>query len=288
VIQEFAPAKLNLYLHVGGVRSDGLHDLKSLFVFAEDGDIVKAASADTLSLTIVGPFASALERFPPEANLIWKAARLLQDYSKTDYGAAITLDKRLPIAAGIGGGSADAAAALRALKRLWRIDISNEALSKLAFRLGADVPACLSGAPVLVSGAGEVLKKGPVLPPLWACLVNPLVETPTGRIFRAFDAANPYPPVPSSPTLSGPTYASVQDMMATSRNDLQPAGLAHAPVIETVIAKLQDAPGALCARMSGSGATCFALFASKSAAEAATKRARGDGWWAMASSIILR
>ena len=169
MIVETAPAKINLYLHVGPLRGDGLHELASLFVFAYDGDIVTAAPSSDLSLTINGPFASALDGFPVTSNLVWRAADLLRHRFGVGDGAALTLEKNLPIAAGIGGGSADAAAALRALRKLWLLDISDVALAALSFELGADVPACLARAPVNVTGAGEILAPGPVLPPLWIC-----------------------------------------------------------------------------------------------------------------------
>jgi 4-diphosphocytidyl-2-C-methyl-D-erythritol kinase len=175
-----APAKINLYLHIGPLRADRLHDLASLFVFAHDGDVIRVEAAKDLSLKVTGPYAPLLKDLPPEKNLVYRAAELLAREADVRAGAAITLEKHLPVAAGVGGGSADAAAALRALVKLWNVNISETALSRLAFRLGADVPACLARAPVNVSGAGERIEKGPVLPPLWIALVNPRVEMPTG------------------------------------------------------------------------------------------------------------
>lgn len=289
MIVETAPAKINLYLHVGPVREDGLHELASLFVFAEDGDRVTAAPSDNLTLEVTGPFAAALADLPPEDNLVLRAAARLRDACGATSGATLTLEKNLPVAAGVGGGSADAAAALRALARLWNADISEDALVRLAFALGADIPACLAGAPVNVSGAGEHMAPGPVLPPLWICLANPGVETPTGPIFRAFDEARPAPPAPqfaefsSSQTLSD--YDALQTALAASRNDLQPFAIEGAPVIADVIEVLGSAPGVLTARMSGSGATCFALFDSETKARRAEREARERGWWTMASRL---
>ncbi len=287
MICEKAPAKINLYLHVGPIRPDGLHALRSLFVFTEDGDSIAVEKARDISLTIAGSAAGALEDLPPQKNLVWKAAELLRNECGVLEGAAITLEKKLPVAAGIGGGSADAAAALRALKKLWGIDISNEALAQLAFRLGADVPACLSAAPLSVAGAGEDLSPGPALPPLWACLVNPGVDMPTGPVFQAFDVANPSPAEPDAPPLDAASYDALRQLLSQTRNDLQPAAEAGAPEIAAVVAMLGQSDGALAARMSGSGATCFGLFTAAADAEGAASTARQFGWWAMASPLIL-
>lgn len=286
MIQETAPAKINLYLHVGPLRRDRLHDLRSLFVFAGGGDVVTAEPARDLSLAVTGPFAGPLLRDPVEGNLVMRAARALRQACGAGAGARLTLDKRLPIASGVGGGSADAAAALRALMKLWRVEMSGDRLRALAFSLGADVPACLSRAPVLVSGAGERLSRAPGLPPLAVCLVNTRVAMPTGPVFRAFDAAavRPAPPRdPSFANLSG--IDGVRALIAASRNDLEPVAIAREPSVRQAIEILSAAPGALPARMSGSGATVFALFAARTAAARAAQAMRGRGWWAMDASV---
>ena len=286
MIVEMASAKINLYLHVGPVRDDGLHELASLFVFAEDGDCISAAPSEDLSLDVTGPFASALADLPQEDNLVLRAAAQLRETYGVTIGAALTLEKNLPVAAGIGGGSADAAAALRALVRLWDVELAEDDLVRLAFSLGADIPACLAGAPVNVTGAGEEMAAGPVLPPLWVCLVNPGVETPTGPIFRAFDAAHPAPAAPGlAPSRMLSEYDALQAMLTAARNDLQPFAVEGAPVIAEVLEVLEKAPGALVARMSGSGATCFALFDTETKALRAEGEARGRGWWTMASRL---
>ena len=289
MITETAPAKINLYLHVGPVRADGLHELASLFVFAEEGDRVSAAPSEDLSLEVTGPFAPALAGLAAADNLVLRAAARLREACGATAGAALTLEKTLPVAAGIGGGSADAAAALRALRRLWAVDMDEAALAGLAFSLGADIPACLAGRPVNVGGAGERMAPGPLLPPLWICLVNPGVETPTGPIFRAFDGANPAPPAPAFAPLAtacGPVgYAALKAALDGARNDLQPFAVDGAPVIADVLDTLARAPGGFCARMSGSGATCFALFEAEAPARRAAEDARGEGWWAMASRV---
>ncbi len=287
MIQERAPAKINLYLHVGPVRGDGLHEIQSLFVFTEDGDMVTAEDAPDFSLKVGGPFAGAIADLPAQENLVLKAATLLRDELGVANSAAIVLEKNLPVAAGIGGGSADAAAALRALSKLWRLDIDEQALAALAFRLGADVPACLSGAPVHVSGAGEELAPGPLLPPIWACLVNPRIEMPTGPIFRDFDAVHSSPILPPLPIMDETSHAALAAFIENTGNDLQPLAERRAPVIAEIVAMLAGADGALAARMSGSGATCFGLFETKAAAHNAAEAAQRQGWWAMASPLIV-
>ena len=282
MIAAIAPAKINLYLHVGGVRRDRLHELRSLFLFADAGDVVSVEPARALTLTIAGPFSAPLLKEPAERNLVMRAARLLQKEAGEDAGARITLEKRLPIASGVGGGSADAAATFRALMKLWRLEIPAPRLAALAFALGADVPACLSRAPVLVGGAGERLQPAPALPPLSVCLVNPRIPMPTGPVFRAFDAQNPAPAAPQDPDFSAARRLDgVRALIAASRNDLEPFAIARAPVIADVIARLSGQPGALAARMSGSGATVFALFHARSAAARAAAAMRARGWWAL-------
>ncbi|MEM8935914.1 MAG: 4-(cytidine 5'-diphospho)-2-C-methyl-D-erythritol kinase [Pseudomonadota bacterium] len=282
---ETAPAKINLYLHIGPTRADGLHALTSLFAFARAGDRIRVEPAADLSLEVVGPFASALEGLAPQDNIVFKAARALRALGAPNLGAKITLEKNLPVAAGVGGGSADAAAALRALNALWEIDASRNTLRTIAFRLGADVPACLDAAPIYVSGAGEVIEKGPRAPRLWVVLANPGIAMPTGRVFSAFDARNPRPEAPSTPRLEDPSVAGVAKLMASSRNDLEPIAVSRAPIIGSVVSLLAAQPGAVAARMSGSGATAFGLYSSQEAAERAARRARAQDWWASASAL---
>ncbi len=287
MIAAIAPAKINLYLHVGGVRRDRLHELKSLFLFADAGDVVSVEPARDLTLAIAGPFSAPLLKEPLERNLVMRAARLLQRETGVGAGARITLDKRLPIASGVGGGSADAAATLRALMKLWGLDLPAPRLAALAFALGADVPACLSLAPVLVAGAGERLQRAPKLPPLWVCLVNPGVAMPTGPVFRAFDAENPAPAPPQDPDFSGARgIGGLRALLAATRNDLEPYAAVRAPVIAQAIARLSAQPGALPARMSGSGATVFALFNARSAAARAATIMRAQGWWALDAQLF--
>lgn len=285
-VAEIAPAKINLYLHVGPVRRDGLHELASLFAFAADGDRVEAAPAREITLRIEGPFAPALARFPVETNLVYRAALALKRAAGVTDGAALTLDKRLPIAAGVGGGSSDAAAALRALVALWGVSMPEDALARLAFSLGADVPACLGARPVYVGGAGERVFKGPRLPPLWVCLVNPRVETPTGPIFRAFDREHPAPPLPDFPAPGRlATLDALGKFLSSTRNDLEPFAVRRNSVIGAARDFVARCSGARLARMSGSGATVFGLFSDGVSAARAARAASARGWWALAAPM---
>lgn len=289
MISEIAPAKLNLYLHVGGVRADGLHELASLFVFTDIGDeiLVDIAPEGEFSLEITGPFAGALAQFNRHDNLVYRAAQLLRDETGSKSGARMKLVKNLPVAAGIGGGSADAAAALKALNTVWSLDLTIDQLCELAFRLGADVPACLYQHPLLVSGAGEKIDPGPALPPLYVCLINPGVATPTGPIFKRFDDANPSPASPEQVCgLDAGTLDAVISGLKSGRNDLQAPAIQTVPEVGAALDYLAKQPDCLLARMSGSGATCFGLFATRRAADAAGRSVSMSGWWAQSGQVL--
>lgn len=265
---EAAPAKINLALHVRARQPDGYHRIETLFAFARDGDVLAAEPAEELSLAIEGPFAAALTAGPD--NLVLRAAEALRAAAGVGAGARLTLDKRLPIASGIGGGSADAAAALRLLSRLWRVEADLDAIAR---RLGADVPACLHGLPVRGDGRGDELR--PIdargLSGLKLLLVNPGVAMPTGPVFAGWDGVDRGPLGDGDPLV----------VAAAGRNDLQPPAVAIAPVIADLVAWLTARPGALLARMSGSGATCFALFADAKDRDAAHRdyaRAWPQAW----------
>jgi 4-diphosphocytidyl-2-C-methyl-D-erythritol kinase len=279
----FAPAKINLYLHLLGRRADGYHLLDSLVVFADIGDRVTAAPADTLSLEVTGPEVAALAGLGDD-NLVLRAARRLAEHHRIAPGAALTLEKRLPIASGIGGGSSDAAAALRALAALWRVPLDGESATALAAGLGADVPACLAGRPVRVGGIGEHLEPVGPLPPLGIVLANPRRELPTASVFRArkgeFFASGP------PPALSDP--AALIAVLVRCRNDLAAPALSLMPEIAAVLDRLAALPQAQLARMSGSGATCFALFADRitAARAAALLTAAEPGWWIAAGELL--
>lgn len=287
-----APAKVNLCLHVGGTRPDGLHDLFSLAVFPDIGDRLDILPSDRLSLSISGPFASDLSRFDPSTNLVIRAARLLARETGCSDGAEIRLSKNLPAASGIGGGTSDAVTALVLLRRLWGVRIDDAALSTLAFQIGADGPLCLmphlSGAgSAVMTGAGETVRPGPKLPPLWICLVNPREQVSTGVVFREFDEAGPAGP--ADRMVFATHYRSAQDFagaLASTRNDLTAYAVRQCRAIERGMAFLAGRPGCLFSGMSGSGATSFGLFNSRAAALQAAGAARGLGWWSEAASIV--
>lgn len=282
-----APAKVNLSLHVVGRRADGYHLLDSLIAFAGIGDTVRAEEAEDLSLVVDGPFAPALEAaLPAESrNIVLAAARRLAEQAGVAPAARLTLTKRLPVAAGIGGGSADAAATLLALCRLWALRPAGPDLMALALELGADVPVCLHGRAANVSGVGERIEDAPALPPAWLVLANPLVAVSTPAVFKArrgrFNQAAPLIEAPAD-------AAALADALRARANDLTKAAVSLAPEIGGVLVDLGALPGCLLARMSGSGATCFGLFAAEAEARAAAA-ALADSrpqWWCAAAPLL--
>lgn len=269
VFNETAYAKINLALHVRARREDGYHQLETVFAFADDGDRLSGTLADGLSLTVAGPNAQGLEN---EAdNLVLRAARGLQDATGETRGAALHLDKVLPVAAGLGGGSADAAAALRLLARLWGIAGDDPAIGAVARTLGADVPACIASQTCVGSGRGDDLDPffDPGLPGTPLLLVNPGIPLATGPVFSGWDRIDRGALDPAD--------------WRNSRNDLTAPAVALVPQIATLLDQLAARPGATFVRMSGSGATCFALFESLEARDAA---ARQFPLWHM--STVLR
>jgi len=274
---ETAYAKINLALHVRRRRADGYHDLETLFAFCADGDELAVAPADTLTLAIGGPFGEGLSA--GEDNLVLRAARALQQASGPMRGAAIRLDKRLPVASGIGGGSADAAAALRLLVRLWDVDLPQAVLHDIAAELGADVPACLVSRSCRGEGIGDALDllDDAALRGLPVLLVNPRVPVPTGPVFKGWDG------VDRGALAGGDPLAAAH----AGRNDLEAPAIAMQPVIADAISALAAMPGARLARMSGSGATCFALFGTADERDAARDAIenRFPGWWTLATLL---
>lgn len=281
-----ARAKVNLSLRVAGRRPDGYHELESLVVFPDTGDRLEVEEAQDLCLDITGPFASQLEG---EAdNLVLRAARALQAKTASGKGARITLDKWLPVASGIGGGSADAAAALILLNDLWKTGLDRDALACIGLELGADVPVCLDPAPAFMTGIGERIHRLPSLPHFVLLLVNPGMAVPTGEVFRRLAA----------PLLTGertrnapPSFAALDDLLAwlaDHPNDLEAPARDIAPVIGRVLRTLEKLPGARLARMSGSGATCFAMFADLSDAQDALSAllAEYPDWWCAVAPVM--
>ena len=278
-----APAKLNLYLHVVGRRADGYHLLDSLVAFAEPADEIVVAPAPALSLAVAGPHAAALVGAPSD-NLVWRAAERLAARAGCAPAAALTLVKNLPVASGIGGGSSDAAAALKALAALWRIEPAAADLAAIAATLGADVPVCLAARAAWMGGVGERVEPAPALPSMTALLVNPGVALPTQAVFKARQGAYSAPARFAMPA----DAAGLAAQLAMRRNDLTDAAVGLEPVIGEVLDRLAAAEGALLARMSGSGATCFALFAAPEGAAAAAARLRAErpGWWFAAGKLL--
>ena len=278
-----APAKINLYLHVTGKRADGYHLLDSLIAFAGTGDTIEASPADTITLSCDGPFGAALASEPD--NLVLKAARMLAAQAGIAKGAALRLTKRLPIASGIGGGSADAAATLRALAQLWQLTLAPDEMQKIAARLGADVPICLHGRAAYIGGIGEIIADTAALPEAGIVLVNPGKALSTPAVFKNF--RGPMSAAKRFETMPRGTHA-LCELLAARSNDLTEAAVALVPEIADVLAALAQTPGALLARMSGSGATCFALFDDRlSAARAAKDLAkRQPSWWVQGAALI--
>ncbi|MBF0681038.1 MAG: 4-(cytidine 5'-diphospho)-2-C-methyl-D-erythritol kinase [Devosia sp.] len=281
-----APAKINLALHVTRRRDDGYHDLESLIVFADLADELTATPADTDSLTISGPFAAGLGA--GSTNLVMRAVTAFRARwpGLVPDGLHIHLVKNLPVAAGIGGGSADAAAALRLLVQISRQNLSVADLSDLAAGLGADVPACLISQPLVARGVGEILSPLPDFPALHIVLINPLVPVATADIFRRLNAHDNYP-LPALPSpLTRPAQLGL--WLAETRNDLQPPAIKLVPVIGEIIAELAETPGCILARMSGSGATVFGLFGTEGQAHEAAQimRRHNPEHWVAAAPLL--
>jgi 4-diphosphocytidyl-2-C-methyl-D-erythritol kinase len=276
-ITEFAPAKVNLTLHVTGRRDDGYHLLDSLVVFCSVGDGVSAVDADALGLTVTGPQAGLVPR--GDDNLVLRAARAMDLYR----GAGLTLDKQLPVASGIGGGSADAAATLRVLSRLWGVALPDAAA---VLALGADVPVCLAGRPARMRGVGDVLEPVSGLPEVHIVLINPRVEVPTRMVFAGLEAKRNEAMPDMWP--DWPDAGAFAEWLATQRNDLEASARVYAPAIDIVLGHISGQPGALLVRMSGSGATCFGLFATAAeAAAAADAIGRVQPYWWVAAGAVL-
>jgi 4-diphosphocytidyl-2-C-methyl-D-erythritol kinase len=271
-LTETAPAKLNLALHLRRRRADGYHDLETVFAFTAFGDTLSAVAADELSLTVSGEFAGPAGAGPD--NLVLRAAAALAHAAGISAGAALTLEKRIPVAAGLGGGSADAGAALRLLNRLWGLEWPELRLRHIAERLGADVPACVASRTCFGAGRGEVLGDWPVvLTGTPVLLVNPRVAVATGPVFAGWDRNDLGGIVAGAP-------------LVALRNDMTPAACALAPLIGDVLAALAATAGATLVRMSGSGATCLALYDTLAARDAAAAGLAATGWWLAPTTLL--
>ncbi len=283
VITRAAPAKINLYLRITGKREDGYHLLDSLVAFAGVGDIVTAGAAENLSLTIDGPFAGGLSA--DGDNLVLRAAHALRAASGSTNGARLGLTKNLPVSSGIGGGSADAAAALLALRELWELDIDDTGLAALGLALGADVPVCLAERPSRVSGIGDMIEPAPNLPAAWLVLANPGAPVSTPDVFSR--RQGPFGDPVRTPA-SWTDVEALTEALAVSGNDLTGAAVEAAPVIAGMLDEMAELPGALLTRLSGSGATCFSIMRDEPSAQfgvMALEEFHRD-WWIKAAPLL--
>lgn len=279
-----APAKINLYLHVTGKRDDGYHLLDSLVVFTGVGDVMKLEEADEFAFVMDGPMAPALAGGDPEQNLVVRAARGLAAAKGRELKVKLTLTKNLPIASGIGGGSTDAAAALRLLSVHWGLEPRDPDLFRIAARLGQDIPCCIDAETCYFRGIGDQTDPGPELPHTDIVLVNPGVALPTPAVFKArtgaFTPARFLSTLPESPQ-------ELADMLSQRSNSLTAAAITLCPDIEMVLDALRGQQDCLLARMSGSGATCFGLFPDRASARqaAADLYTRHPEWWVVQTNF---
>jgi 4-diphosphocytidyl-2-C-methyl-D-erythritol kinase len=276
-----APAKVNLYLHVTGRRDDGYHLLDSLVVFAGISDQLTLMPGDDRTLEVEGTFAEGIG--DPADNLVMRAARALADVSGVAGGVTARLEKNIPSAAGLGGGSADAAAALRGLVRLWDIPAEAVNLADIGLALGADIPVCLAAAPSFVGGVGEEIDAAPALPESGLLLVNPGVALSTPAVFaKRRDGFSPPGRFSEAPA----DTARLADILNERGNDLAEAAISLAPVIGEVLEAIGGIDCCRLARMTGSGATCFGLFDDEAAASRAAKGLQREGWWVRSTRIL--
>lgn len=273
-----APAKVNLFLEIAGVQDDGYHIIDSLMGFLDVGDKVRLAPSDVFSLTLDGPYADIAPA--DESNLAARAVRLLEAHVGRDLPVHVHVEKLIPVGAGLGGGSADAAAVLRGMRALFDLNISDDELALMGLSLGADVPACLASVPVLVGGIGEKVQTAVSVPDLHLVLVHPGVSLSTPDVYAAYDrnhgncaccggGHNRFRPI--SPI----------DAIAQRRNDLEHAAVELEPLIVSVLACLSKTQGCQMARMSGSGTTCFGIYGDAGLAQAAHTELQAEfpGWW---------
>lgn len=286
MITEFARAKVNLTLHITGRRSDGYHFLESLVVFPDIGDRLTFESAADLSLDITGPGSTELD---DEDNLIMRAAKSLQETFDVGSGAHITLEKNLPVASGIGGGSADAAAALRGLCALWSLNPDAKALHAIALKLGADVPVCLESTSAMMSGVGDLVEPLSGPPEFHMVLVNCRKPVSTAAVFRSLKVPE-VTAAPSRNSYANTSFSKLIESLAAGINDMQEPAILLEPEIKACLESLAACNGVALTRMSGSGATCFGIFEKKEQAETARRdlRQRHPLWWVEAALVANR
>ncbi len=277
-----APAKINLALHVTGRRPDGYHLIETLVAFTRFGDRLTIADANEDSFSVSGPFSAAVSATGD--NLVLRAVSSLRDFAGGGKPVSINLEKNLPVASGVGGGSSDAAAVLRALADLWHVDIDPAELSRIGLALGADLPMCLAARPLIARGIGETISEVSGFPPVGTVIVNPGKAVATADIFSALERrdGSPLPPLPRHPD-----FHALCNWLETTRNDLEAPARAQEPAIDATLKALRKA-GAHFARMSGSGATCYGLFESGNLAKraAAAIRERHPGWFVAATRFM--
>lgn len=289
---EQAPAKINLFLHVTGKRADGYHLLESLVCFSAVGDVLTGELREDglVTLTITGPMAADLSLDNINDNLVVRAAHMLQTETGTTLGADLILDKRLPIASGIGGGSADAAAAIRLLSDMWKLDLDQNTLSRIALSLGADVPVCLHGKTCLMSGIGDELTDLADLPAIPILLINPRKAVSTPEIFKAREDEDFSQSGLWNLDQEFSSGAALADALSECGNDLTLPATGILPEICDVLNALAREEGCLLARMSGSGATCFGIYDTSEQAERAANaiaQAYPD-WWISPTEILCQ
>ncbi len=282
VIAVEAPAKVNLYLHVTGRRSNGYHELDTLMVFTEMADRLTVTPSDSLSLAVEGPFAGNLPA-DSEGNLVMKAARTLADAAGVEPTGRMVLTKNLPVSAGLGSGSSDAAAALKALMRYWRIPEGAVDLPAIGLGIGSDIPGCLAARSIFVSGTGDRIEPTPPLPPVDILLVNPGVQLSTKAVFEARKGGfSPEARFRKAPR----DVRALADLMEERTNDLTDPATRLSPIIDEVLAAIGAAPGCRLARMSGSGATCFGLFDDAETAIRAKGQLQRANWWCSVTRLV--
>lgn len=282
VISANAPAKVNLYLHIIGKRPDNYHLLDSLIAFADISDTIDVTAAPDITVTVKGEYAHLLSAHD---NIVMKAALAMQKHFKIKTGAAIILHKDIPVGAGLGGGSADAAATIRLLLRLWKINAPQNDLLSIALSLGADVPACLQSIPLYLNGIGDITEPAPKLPKLHILLVNPSKPLLTKDVFTEHRKGF------SKPAARPKDFLSRNDLtnfLERTRNDLQDTAITLMPEIATVLSELKANEECMIARMSGSGATCFGLFGKRMAMENFALQLSNNhpDWWVRSANIL--
>ena len=280
-----APVKINLYLHITGRREDGYHEVDTLIAFTDFGDEIAAQASDTLKVSAEGAFADELPQ--GEDNLVVKAVEALRHEAGEIRHAHVTLSKRIPLAAGVGGGSADAAAAMWAASRVWGLDTKDKVdLFKVGRPLGADVPACLYRRPAFAAGIGQDLIAAPTLPEAGILLVNPGIKLSTPSVFRARSGG--FSPDMSDPAATLDTVPRLVSFLEDRANDLTDAAIKLCPAVRDVLDTLERLPGCRMARMSGSGATCFGIFDDIDAARAAEQALDApDHWWRQTTTLSM-